>query len=191
MGTADWVSRILPRTLNGFMMWTISFLMLFLLIRKFDLAKRNNESFWAKETFIENFVIFFVLCLTVITFIYYVFIGGSLVVVSDLMPAPPLPATVYSIVLSLVAFGTFLSTLLRYLSRKDRKYPPPNSFLLSFVIIILFLCIRYALLYLAPPWGDPIRSVINLTIDISVFGLLFSYTFAAIILYMIRALRDE
>jgi hypothetical protein len=190
MVTADWVSRILPRTLNGFMMWTISFLMLFLLIRRFDQAKRKNERFWAKETFVETFVNLFVLVLAIITFIYYVFIGGSLIVVSNPLPVPPIPATVYSIVLSLIAFGTFLFTLLRYLNNSERKYPSPNSFLLSFLIIILFFGMRYALLVLTPPWGDPIRSVINLIIDVSVFGLLFPYIFAAIILYMIRALKE-
>jgi MFS family permease len=191
MVSPGWADRILPRDLNGIVMWTISFSMLFLLIRRFDRAKHRRESFWAKESLVETFIILFVWCLTAATFVYYVFFAGDLVVVRTSEELPPLPSTAYSIILSVVAFATFLFTILRYTSRKERKYPAPTNFLFSFAIILLFLGLRYGIMVFAPPWGDPIRSIVNVAIDTSVFGLLFAFIFAGAILYMLRALREE
>ncbi len=191
MGASDWTLRILPRDLNGIMMWTISFSMLFLLFRRYDTAKRLKIAFWAKDAFVETFFHLFIWLLTVITFVYYVFFGGDIVVMRTAQELPPMPSTFYSIILSVVAFGVFLVTILRYTGRKERKYPPPRAFLIAFGVLALFLALRYAILLLAPPWGEPLRSIVNLTIDTSVFGLLFAYIFAGAILYMISALRAE
>ncbi len=191
MGTPDWTSRILPRDLNGIIMWTVSFSMLFLLLRRHDTARRLKVSFWAKNTFVETFFHLFIWCLTAVAFVYYVFFGGNIAVVHTAERLPPMPSTFYSIILSVVAFGTFLVTILRYTAQKDRKYPPPRGFLIAFGILALFLGLRYAILVVAPPWGDPLQSIVNLVIDTSVFGLLFAYIFAALILYMISALRSE
>ena len=191
MGTSDWTSRILPRDLNGIMMWTVSFSMLFLLLRRYDTARRLKVGFWAKDAFVETFFHFFIWTLTVITFVYYVFFGGDIVIVRTAEQLPPMPSTFYSIILSVVAFGTFLVTILRYTGRKDRKYPPLRAFLTAFGVLAIFLALRYAILLLVPPWGEPLHSIINLTIDTSVFGLLFAYIFAGAILYMISALRAE
>ncbi len=191
MGASDWTSRILPRDLNGIIMWVVWFSMLFLLLRRYDMAKRLKVSFWAKDTFVETFFHFFIWCLPIVAFVYYVFFGGDIVVMHTAKQLPPMPSTFYSIILSVVAFGTFLVTLLRYTGQKDRKYPPPKGFLIALGILALFLGLRYAILAIAPPWGDPLQSIINLVIDTSVFGLLFAYIFAALILYMISALRSE
>lgn len=191
MGASDWTLRILPRDLNGIMMWTVSFSMLFLLLRRHDTAKRLKVSFWARDAFVETFFHLFIWLLTAVTFVYYVFFGGDIIVVRTAEELPPMPSTFYSIILSVVAFGTFLVTILRYTGRKERKYPPPGVFLVAFAILALFLALRYAILLLAPPWGEPLRSIVNLTIDTSVFGLLFAYIFAGAILYMISALRSE
>lgn len=191
MGTPDWTLRILPRDLNGIIMWTVSFSMLFLLLRRYDTAKRQKVSFWAKDAFVETFFHLFIWCLTAVTFMYYVFFGGDIVVVRTAEELPPMPSTFYSVILSVVAFGTFLVTMLRYSGHKERRYPPPKAFLIAFGILALFLALRYALLLLTPPWGEPLHSIINLTIDTSVFGLLFAYIFAGAILYMINALRAE
>ncbi len=191
MGTPDWTSRILPRDLNGIIMWTASFSMLFLLLRRYDTARRLKVAFWAKDAFVETFFHFFIWSLTAVTFVYYVFFGGDIVVMRTAQHLPPMPSTFYSVILSVVAFGTFLITILRYTARKDRKYPPPRAFLIAFGMLAVFLGMRYAILALAPPWGDPLRSIVNLVIDTSVFGLLFAYIFAGAILYMISALRSE
>ncbi len=191
MGAPDWTSRILPRDLNGIIMWTTSFTMLFLLLRRYDTAKRLKVAFWARDTFVETFFHLFIWSLTMIAFVYYVFFGGDIVVVRTAERLPPMPSTFYSIILSVVAFGTFLVTILRYTAQKDRKYPPPRAFLIAFAVLAVFLGMRYAILVLAPPWGDPLRSIVNLVIDTSVFGLLFAYIFAGTILYMISALRSE
>jgi predicted secreted protein len=189
MGTSDWTSRMLPRDLNGIIMWTTSFMMLFLLIRRFDTAKRLKVGFWAKDAFTETFIHLFIWSLTIAAFIYYVFFGGKIVLVSTAEQLPPMPSTFYSIILSVIAFGTFLVTILRYTARSERKYPAPRNFLISFAILAVFLGMRYAILFLAPPWGDPIHSIVNVVIDTCVFGLLFPYIFAGAILYMISALR--
>lgn len=191
MGTPDWTSRILPRDLNGIIMWVVWFSMIFLLLRRYDTAKRQKVGFWAKETFVETFFHLFIWCLPIVAFVYYVFFGGEIVMVRTAEQLPPMPSTFYSIILSIVAFGTFLVTVLRYSGQKVRKYPPPRGFLIAVGILILFLGLRYAILALAPPWGDPLHSIVNLVIDTSVFGLLFAYIFAALILYMISALRSE
>ena len=164
--------------------------MLFLLLRRYDTARRLKVAFWARDTFVETFFHLFIWCLTV-TFVYYVFFGGDIVVVSEVEKLPPMPSTFYSVILSVVAFGTFLVTMLRYTARADRKYPSPRALLIAFAVLALFLALRYAILLLTPPWGDPLHSIINLTIDTSVFGLLFAYIFAGAILYMINALRSE
>ncbi len=191
MGATDWTLRILPRDLNGIIMWTVSFSMLFLLLRRYDTAKRLKVAFWAKDAFVETFFHLFIWCLTAVTFVYYVFFGGDIVVVRTAEELPPMPSTFYSVILSVVAFGTFLITILRYSGQKNRKYPPPKAFLIAFGILALFLALRYAILFLTPPWGEPLHSIVNLTIDTSVFGLLFAYIFAGAILYMINALRAE
>ena len=191
MGSPDWTSRILPCDLNGIIMWTTSLSMLFLLLRRYDTARRSKVAFWARDTFVETFFHLFVWSLTMIAFVYYVFFGGKIAVVQTAEHLPPMPSTFYSIILSVIAFGTFLVTVLRYTQRKDRRYPPPRGFLIAFGILTLFLGLRYAILMVAPPWGDPLQSIINLVIDTSVFGLLFAYIFAALILYMISALRSE
>jgi hypothetical protein len=191
MGTPDWTSRILPRDLNGIIMWTTSLTMLFLLLRRYDTTRRLKVAFWARDAFVDTFFHLFIWSLTMIAFVYYVFFGGDLVVVRTSEHLPPMPSTFYSIILSVVAFGTFLIVILRYTARKDRRYPPPRAFLIAFGVLAIFLGMRYAILALAPPWGDPLRSIINLAIDTSVFGLLFAYIFAGAILYMISALRSE
>ena len=101
-----------------------------------------------------------------------------------------MPSTFYSIILSVVAFGTFLVTVLRFSTRKPHPYPSPQGFLVAFIVLGVFLGMRYAILALAPPWGDPLRSIVNLAIDTSVFGLLFAYIFAGAVLYMVSALRS-
>jgi hypothetical protein len=189
MGTPDWTSRILPRDVNGIIMWTTSFLMLFLLIRRYDVAKRQNVSFWARDAFVETFIHLFIWCLTIAAFIYYVFFGGELSVVRTSQQLPPMPSTFYSIILSVIAFATFLVTILRYTSRPEGKYPAPRNFLICFAILAIFIGMRYAILFLAPPWGDPIHSLVDIVIDTCVFGLLFPYIFAGAILYMVSALR--
>jgi hypothetical protein len=189
MGTPDWTSRILPRDLNGIVLWTTSFMMLFLLIRRYDTAKHLKVGFWARDAFAETFIHFFIWSLTVATFIYYVFFGGEMVLVRTAEQLPPMPSTFYSIILSVIAFGTFLVTILRYTTRREQKYPAPRNFLICFAILAVFIGMRYAILFLAPPWGDPIHSIVNLVIDTCVFGLLFPYIFAGAILYMISALR--
>ena len=63
--------------------------------------------------------------------------------------------------------------------------------LIAFAVLAIFLIMRYGILILAPPWGDPLHSIINLIIDTSVFGILFAYIFAGAILYMISVLRSE
>jgi uncharacterized membrane protein len=191
MGTPDWTSRILPRDLNGIIMWTTSLTMLFLLLRRHDSARRLKVAFWARETFAETVCHLFIWSLTMIAFVYYVFFAGNIVVVSEAENLPPMPSTFYSIILSVVAFGTFLITILRYTTRADRKYPSPRALLIAFAVLAVFLIIRYSILALTPPWGDPLRSIVNLAIDTSVFGLLFAYIFAGAILYMISALRSE
>ncbi len=191
MNAPDWTSRILPRDLNGIIMWTTSFSMLFLLVRRYDTCKRLKVAFWARDAFVDTFFHAFIWCLTAIAFVYYVFFGGDIAIVRTAERLPPMPSTFYSIILSVIAFGTFLITILRYSGQKTRKYPAPTNFLVSFGILAVFLGMRYTLLVLAPPWGDPIRSVVNLVIDTSVFGLLFAYIFAGTILYMIHALRAQ
>jgi hypothetical protein len=193
METSDWLSRLMPRTLNAIMLSIASFLMLFLLIRRYDQAKRKNHKFWARETFTETFVHLLVWVLTVVTFMRYMFFGGEVI---DVGPSPEdsalpflIPATAYSIVLSVVAFGTFLATLLHFFSHEEREHPPIRGFLLCFLIIFVFLGMRYAILVLAPPWGEPLRTLVNLTIDVCVFGLLVAYVLAGTILFMVRAMR--
>jgi hypothetical protein len=191
MGASDWTSRILPRDVNGIVMWTVSFSMLFLLLRRYDTARRSGVRFWASDAFVDTFFHLFIWCLTAAVFVYYVFFGGDIVVVRTAAELPPMPSTFYSIILSVVAFGTFLVTVLRYTGGKVRRYPPPRAFLIAFGILALFLLLRYAILLLMPPWGEPLRSIINLAIDTSVFGLLFAYILAGSILYMISAMRAE
>jgi uncharacterized membrane protein len=191
MGSPDWISRILPRDLNGILMWTTSFTMLFLLLRRHDTARRLKIAFWARDAFVDTFCHLFIWSLTAAAFLYYVFFGGDLVVVRTSQALPPMPSTFYSIIISVVAFGTFLITILRYTARPERKYPSPRAMLVAIAVLAIFLIMRYAILILAPPWGDPLQSIINLAIDTCVFGLLFAYIFAGAILYMISALRSE
>lgn len=190
MGSPDWTARILPRDLNGVFMWTTSFTMLFLLLRRYDTARRLQVRFWAPETFVETFAHLFVWSLTMIAFAYYVFFGGDIVVMRTAQKLPPMPSTFYSIILSVVAFGTFLITVLRFSTQQAHPYPAPRNFLIAFCILGVFLGMRYAILAVAPPWGDPLRSIVNLVIDTSVFGLLFAFIFAGAILYMVNALRS-
>jgi uncharacterized membrane protein len=191
MGTPDWSSRILPRDLNGIIMWTTSLTMLFLLLRRYDTTRRLKVAFWARDAFVDTFCHLFIWSLTMIAFVYYVFFGGDLVVVRTAEVLPPMPSTFYSIIISVVAFGTFLITILRYTARAGRKYPSPRALLIAFAVLAIFLIMRYGILILAPPWGDPLHSIINLVIDTCVFGILFAYIFAGAILYMISALRSE
>jgi hypothetical protein len=191
MGTPDWTARILPRDLNGIIMWTTSLTMLFLLLRRYDTAKRLKVAFWARDAFADTFCHLFIWSLTMIAFVYYVFFGGDLVVVKTSEALPPMPSTFYSIIISVVAFGSFLITILRYTGREGRKYPSPRAMLIAIAVLAIFIIMRYGILILAPPWGDPLQSIINLAIDTCVFGLLFAYIFAGAILYMISALRSE
>ncbi len=189
----NWTSRILPQSLNGVMMWVISFSMLFLLIRKYLLARRNHTGFWTRETFVETAVIFYVWLLTIVTFVIYVGFGGTLVVIEPTGPTPVflLPSTALTILVSLCAFGTFLSTLMSYLSDETQKHPSPKNFSLAVIVIGLFLGMRFLLERLPAAWDEPVRTIVNLITDVSVWGVLFPYIFAGGILYTIVVVRER
>jgi hypothetical protein len=188
-----WTSRILPQSLNGVMMWIISFSMLFLLIRRYSLAKRAKAAFWVRETFVETAVILYVWLLTIVTFIIYVGFGGTLVVIETHGPTPDflLPSTALTILVSLCAFGTFLSTLLSYLSDETRKHPSPRNFALAVIVIALFLGMRFLLERLPAAWDEPMRTIVTLITDVCVWGVLFPYIFAGAILYTIVVVRER
>jgi hypothetical protein len=170
-------------------MWIIAFSMLFLLFRKHDKASKKEEKFWSRENFVENFVLLFVFCLTIIISIKHLFFTEnkeSIVKLNHLL----IPATVYSIILSLIAFATLLFTLLYYLTRKERKYPPARNFFFSILIILLFLGLKKAGQVLLVPYGTFVISVVGLITDIFIFGLLVAYIFTSAILYTINAIRE-
>lgn len=186
---SDFFSKIIPKTFDGLIMWVISFAMLFLLFRKHDRATKTGEKFWSRENFEENCVLLFVFCLTIIMFIEHLFFSGkdkSIVDFDHIL----IPATVNSMILSLIAFATLLVTLMYYFTRKDRKYPPVKNFVYSILIVMLFLGLRKVGQTLLAPYGTFVISVTNLVADIFIFGLLISYIFASTILYTINAIRE-
>lgn len=186
---ADLISKIIPKTLDGIIMWIIAFAMLFLLFRKNDMANKRGEKFWTRENFVENCVLLFVFCLTLIMFFENLFFSGndkSIVDFNHIL----IPATVNSIILSLIAFATLLFTLMYYLTRKERKYPPLKNFVFSILIVLLFLGLRKVGQSLLAPYGTFVISVANLVADIFIFGLLISYIFTSTILYTINAIRE-
>lgn len=185
----DLISRMIPKTLDGIIMWIIAFAMLFLLFRKYDKARKRKEKFWTRENYVENFIVLFVFCLTIIIFINYLFFSVSEKSVVELTHVL-IPATVNSIILSLIAFATFLFTLLYYLTRKERRYPPVRNFLFSILIVLLFLGMRKAGQVLLVPYGTFVLSLVGLIMDICIFGLLLSYIFTSTILYTINAMRE-
>jgi hypothetical protein len=185
----DIISRLIPKTLDGITMWIIAFAMLFLLFRKHDKASKRGEKFWSRENFMENFVLLFVFCLTIIISIKHLFFSEnkeSIVEFNHLL----IPATVYSMILSLIAFATLLFTLLFYLTRKERKYPPLRNFFYSILIVLLFLGLKKAGQVLLAPYGTFVISVVGFVTDILIFGLLVSYIFTGTILYTINAIRE-
>ena len=187
-----WSSRILPQSLNGVVMWIISFTMLFLLVRRYLLVRRTGTKFWARETFVESAAILYVWLLTVVTFVIYVGFGGTLVVIEGDGPTPDflVPSTALTILVSLCAFGTFLSTLLSYLSDETRKHPTIKNFALAVIVITLFLGMRF-LLERLPIWQEPIRTIVTLITDVCVSGVLFPYVLAGAILYTISVVRER
>jgi hypothetical protein len=185
----DLISRMIPKTLDGIIMWIIAFAMLSLLFRRYDKASKSREKFWTKENYVENFVLLFVFCLTIIIFIKHLFFSEgeeSIVEIDHIL----IPATVNSIILSLIAFATLLFTLLFYLTRKERRYPPVRNFVFSILIVLLFLGLKKAGTVLLAPYGTFVISMVNLTTDIFIFGLLVSYIFSSTILYTINAIRE-
>jgi len=185
----DLISRMIPKTLNGIIMWIIAFSMLFLLFRNFDKASKREEKFWSRENFVENFVLLFVFSLTIITAINNLFFSGnkeSIVELTHIL----IPATVNSIILSLIAFATLLFTILYYLTRKERRHPPIRNVLFSILIVLLFLGIKKVGQVLLVPYGTFVLSMVGLIIDICIYGLLLSYIFTSAILYTINAMRE-
>ncbi len=184
----DFISRMIPKTLDGIIMWIIAFAMLFLLFRNYDKASKRKEKFWSRENYVENSVLLFVFCLTIIIFIKHLFFSGGekgIVEFDHIL----IPATVNSIILSLIAFATLLFTLLYYLTRKEKRYPPVKNFVFSILIVLLFLGFRKAGAVLMAPYGTFVISVVNLITDIFIFGLLVSYIFTSTILYTINVMR--
>jgi hypothetical protein len=186
---ADLISRIMPKTLDAIIMWITAFAMLFLLFRKHDKASKRGEKFWTRENFVENCVLLFIFCLTMVMFVEHLFFSEknkSIVDFDHIL----IPATVNSIILSLIAFATLLFTLTYYLTRKERKYPPLKNFVFSILIVLLFLGLRKAGQALLAPYGTFVISLVNLVADIFIFGLLISYIFTSTILYTINAIRE-
>jgi len=185
----EFILSMIPRTVNNIIMWIISFLMLFLLMKKIfrkDLKTIKKQKFLTTE----NFVILFVFILTIIAFILNVFIIGKQEGI-ETMTHVLIPATIYSIILSVVAFGTFLAVIFYYLGKKEKKYPPIRNYLFSILIFILFLGMRKINKVLLVPYGTLVTSVINLIIEICVFGFLEAYIFASIILYLINTIKAK
>ncbi len=183
------ISKMIPKTLDGIIMWIIAFAMVFLLFRNYDKANKKEEKFWTRENYVENSVLLFVFCLTIIIFIKNLFFSGneeSIVNFDHIL----IPATVNSIILSLFAFATLLFTLLFYLTRKKKKYPPLRNFVFSILIILLFLGLKKVGQGLLAPYGTFVISMVNLITDICIFGLLVSYIFTGTILYTINAVRE-
>jgi hypothetical protein len=170
-------------------MWVIAFAMVFLLFRKYDIANKKAEKFWARESFVENSVLLFVFCLTIIVSIEHLFFSGSEESIVDFNHIL-IPATINSMILSLFAFATLLFTLLFYLTRKEKKYPSFRNFIFSILIVVLFLGLKKAGAALLVPYGTFVISVVNLITDIFIFGLLVSYIFTSTILYTINAIRE-
>jgi len=185
----DVISKIIPKTLDGIIMWIIAFAMVFLLFRKYDKTSKEGGGFWSRETYVENSVLLFVFFLTLIVSIEHLFFSGnddSIVDFNHLL----IPATLNSMILSLIAFATLLFTLLFYLTRKDKKYPPLRNFVFSILIILLFLGLRKVGQGLLAPYGTFVISLVNFITDIFIFGLLVSYIFTSTILYTINAVKE-
>ena len=179
----DFLANVMPRTLNGVMMWIISFLMLFLLFRKYEEAKKKKQKFMN----LDNFIILFVFVLTIITFIVYVFILGDKGSVGE--PVHVLiPATVYSIILSIVAFATFLFTILYYY-----KKSPPNlkKIIYTFFILLFFIGLKKINEIFLAPYGTLFLSIVKLIIEVFAYGLLLPFLFTCALLYIIHLLKQK
>ena len=184
------LSNIPPKSLNGIMMWVISFLMLFLLIKKYEKAKNKGKKFWAKGSILENFIILFVFLLTIITFIVYVFILGPREQVGAAQPTHLLlPWTVYSIILSIIAFGFFLFVLFYYFS-KNKKYPSIKKFLFSLLILALFFGLQM-FTPLFSQYGTLFSSLLSFLLNLFILGILIPDIFASLILYAVFILRKK
>ena len=185
---SELLSRIPPKSLNGIMMWVISFLMLFLIIKKYEKAKEKKKKFWNKEDFVENFVILFVFFLTIITFFIYIFIIGN----SNKIEQPThllIPATVYSIILSIIALGVFLSSIFYYNSQ--RKAPQIRKFLFSILIVLFLVGIKKINQTGFIPYGTLFISIVTFILDICIFGILIPYIFMSVILYILKIIKEK
>lgn len=180
---------IFAHIFNTVMIGVIALLAVYQLWRRHRIARGKKERFLTKENFTENLITILIFCVAIITLLARIFILSTEREVSQ--PIQMLiPATVYSIIVSLVAFGFFLSMILYYMTHKEKRYPSFRNFLFGCLLIILLLGLKMVGRILLPPYGAFVNSIVSLVIDVCLFGLLLPYVFTTIIIYIFNVVKE-